>query len=228
MSPGAAATASSAIFAPAPTLPKGPHSLTREQVAASQRERLLAAITHLVAEGGYASATITQTARRAGVSPNVFYEHFANKQECFLAAYDFFAVALLGRVAAGLQIGADWGGFIGSAAHAYLEALESDRIATRAFLLEMDAAGPETRQHRTAAIAGFAALIAERHRQMRIQDPSLGELPERIYLGLSLGVRALVCGALEEEPSPTLTDLVPDVVLWATATIYGAAAAHAA
>jgi AcrR family transcriptional regulator len=199
--------------------------LTRAEVAGSQRDRLLAAVTRLVAERGYAAATITGIVKSAGVSPNVFYEHFATKEECFLAAYDVFASALLERVASDVAVGAEWEEFVASAAAAYLEALESDRTATHAFLLEMDAAGPQARARRTVAFQAFAALLAERHRQMRAEDPSLGELPERIYFGLTLGVRSLVCALLEDEPATALTSLVPDVVCWASATIYGAACA---
>ena len=213
------------VFATPSALPRGPHRLTREQVADSQRGRLLGAIAALVAEHGYAAATITATARRAGVSPNVFYEHFASKEECFLAAYDVFARALLEAIATQVEPTTEWPAFIASAAGAYLGALEADRPAARAFLLEMDAAGPEARRRRHEAFAAFAALLRERHEQMRRADASLGPLPDRIYLGMSLGVRALVCEALEQPSRRPLTDLVPDILHWLTATIHGAAAA---
>ncbi len=213
------------IFRSLRPLPRGPHKLTREEVAASQRERLLAAIASLVAEHGYATTTITDTARHAGVSPNVFYEHFNDKQQCFLAAYDVFADALLARVVEQTAPSSDWAEFIRNAAIAYLGALESERQAARAFLLEMDAAGPQARKRRHHAFAAFAAMLRERHAQIRVHDPSLGPIPERIYLGLVLGVRALICTALEEEGCFPLTDLVPDVMHWFLATIHGATAA---
>ena len=209
------------------SLPRGPHRLTREEVTRSQRQRLLRAVTQIVAETGYASATITGIVKRAGVSPNAFYEHFATKEECFLAAYDGFAQHLLARVAAGLEVGGGWEEFVGSAARAYLGALDDDRVAACAFLVEMDAAGPTARGRRTVALAAFATLLAGRHRAMRARDPSLGELPERVFLGLSFGVRALASGVLDGSKAP-LAGLSGDVVLWASAMIHGAAAAQEA
>jgi AcrR family transcriptional regulator len=215
---------SSGIFAPT-QLPRGPHRLSREEVASSQRGRLLAAITGLVADRGYASTTITDLARAAGVSPNVFYEHFASKEECFLAAYEVFTTTLLTRVSDQVEPTDDWTAFLLGAADAYLSALEGDRPAARAFLLEMDAAGPEARRRRNNAWSAFAALLRDRHEQMRAHEPRLGALPERTYLGICLGVRALVCGALEESPPAPLTELTPDIVHWVIATIRGASAA---
>ena len=69
-------------------LPRGTHGLDPSLVAASQRTRLLEAVGRAVAEKGYAAATIDDIVRGAGVSKKTFYEHFQDKLECFLAAYE--------------------------------------------------------------------------------------------------------------------------------------------
>src|SRR3989442_12855138 len=90
-----ASAAQSPIFETLPALPRRPHRLTRTEVAASQRTRLMAAFTELLAERGYAAVTIGELASRAGVSRAAFYEHFADKQACLLAAYDHFAARVV-------------------------------------------------------------------------------------------------------------------------------------
>src|SRR5687768_18574853 len=80
-------------------LPRGTHGLDRDVVEASQRTRLLEAVGRAVAERGYAAATIDDVVRRAGVSKKTFYEHFADKQDCFLAAYEAASEELLERFA---------------------------------------------------------------------------------------------------------------------------------
>ena len=82
-------------------LPGGRHGLSREAVAESQRERLLAAMTVAVGRRGYRDAHITEVVDRAGVSRRTFYEHFGGgKEECFAAAYqrsiDMLAMKTLG------------------------------------------------------------------------------------------------------------------------------------
>src|SRR6266576_1786673 len=69
-------------------LPRGRHHLTREQVRASQRGRMLLEMVEAVAAKGYASTSVADVIAGARASRETFYEHFENKQDCFLAAYD--------------------------------------------------------------------------------------------------------------------------------------------
>src|SRR5581483_8986086 len=99
--------------APPPVrLPRGPHQLSREEVAASQRLRLERAITELLAERGYAAITIGELAARAGVSRGAFYEHFSGKENCLLSAYDRWAANLLESMAGGVTEETTWDQFI--------------------------------------------------------------------------------------------------------------------
>src|SRR5204862_880215 len=68
-------------------LPRGPHSLSREEVELSQRARLLQAATEAVAELGYVKTTVADILARAGVSRATFYQLFSDKEHCFNAAY---------------------------------------------------------------------------------------------------------------------------------------------
>src|SRR6478752_2495333 len=70
------------------TLPPGRHLLPSEFVANNQRARILFATSELVAERGYQKTTIELIAKSARVALRTFYEHFASKEECFLAAFD--------------------------------------------------------------------------------------------------------------------------------------------
>jgi AcrR family transcriptional regulator len=214
------------IFETPPALPRGPHSLTREQVAASQRMRLMAAFTELLAERGYAAVTIGELATRARVSRAAFYHHFADKEACLLAAYDHFAATILAALTADVDEDAPWSAFIQATVGGYLATLEDDPIAARAFVVGMDAAGPAARRRRRNAVKGFAAVIAQRHAAIRSRDPSLGPLPEPVYLALALGVRELVHDALEADPAPDLRQLAPHIVVLMTAVVEGATAAN--
>ncbi len=82
------------------TLPKGRHSLSREQVEASQRTRLLKAAVELGTERGFAPLTLADIVRRAGVARSTFYEYFADKEECFMEAFEYAAERVLERVLA--------------------------------------------------------------------------------------------------------------------------------
>jgi AcrR family transcriptional regulator len=79
-------------------LPRGTHGLDPSLVAASQRTRLLEATGRAVADKGYAATTIEDIVRGAGVSKKTFYEHFSDKLDCFLAAYEAASDELLEHV----------------------------------------------------------------------------------------------------------------------------------
>src|ERR1700722_948203 len=69
-----------------PGLPRGRSPLPLPAVRASQRERLLRSVLAAVAESGYLAVTVADIVRRARVSRVAFYAHFADKEDCFLAA----------------------------------------------------------------------------------------------------------------------------------------------
>jgi AcrR family transcriptional regulator/DNA-binding MarR family transcriptional regulator len=71
----------------------GRDSLSRDKVDGIQRARILSAMGEVVAERGLGAATVASVVARAGVSRRTFYELFADREECFLAAFDH-AVAL--------------------------------------------------------------------------------------------------------------------------------------
>jgi AcrR family transcriptional regulator len=217
----------SPIFHPPPALPRGPHQLARTEVAHSQRIRLMAAFTELMAERGYAGVRIGELVNRAGVSRATFYEHFEDKQHCLLAAYQHFAAEVMSAITPEIDEHVPWREFVKVTLDAYLAVLQRDLTAARAFTVEMDAAGPIAREHRRAASDAFAKLLAERHAAIRARDRSLGPLPQPAYLALALSARELVRDKLEREQAPDLHQLAPDLMLFATAIVEGAAAAHA-
>src|SRR3954451_3272974 len=81
-------------------LPRGPHGLERDVVLASQRGRMLGAMADAVARKTYAGTTVADVVAGAGVSRKTFYEHFRDKEECFLAAFDAGVDTLLEAITA--------------------------------------------------------------------------------------------------------------------------------
>jgi AcrR family transcriptional regulator len=227
-SEGREALQRNSMFGEMTPLPRGPHRLSREEVQASQRTRLLTAIVDLVAERGYADTTITAIARKAGVSPNVFYEHFADREACFVAAYDAFTTTLFERMGRMVPSAVNWDDFIKGMLESYFGLLEEEPRAARAFLVEIEGAGTRARARRRAAYLTATAFLHEQHDALRQQDPSLGALPQRAFLGFVHACRDLACDVLEYEPETDLRALIPDLAAWITASVYGAAAIDAA
>jgi len=145
-------------------LPPGRHGLSREQVARSQRGRILRAIAEAVSEHGYVMTPVAEVLRRAGVSRETFYEHFSNKQECFLAAYDASASTLLGAMTGAVRSGSEADSVAEKLERMlarYLEVMASEPAMARTFLVEVYAAGPAALAHRVEVQTRFTDVFAK-------------------------------------------------------------------
>jgi AcrR family transcriptional regulator len=143
-------------------LPRGRHHLPREQVLASQRDRMLRAMADAVAEKGFARVTVADVISRAGVSRETFYEHFADKEACFLAALDDGARTLLRILSSVLAHAAgDPIERLDLMLNAYLNTLAAEPAFTKAFLIDAYGAGPTATGRRIELQQRFVDLVAE-------------------------------------------------------------------
>lgn len=79
-------------------LPRGRDAIAVDAIAADQRRRLLEALPQAVAENGFEATTVEHIVKLGGVRRNSFYEQFADKRDCFAAAYEIAQERLLGVI----------------------------------------------------------------------------------------------------------------------------------
>ena len=209
------------FFAKPAVLPRGRHGLPRQQALTLQRERMMAAITELMAERGYEPVRVGDVSERAGVSRATFYECFENKQDCAFAAYDRFIEVLLQRIAPALDPAKGAQAYAEAILEAYLGTLEDDPVVGRAFLHEIDAAGAPARSRRRDSLRAFAEGIRHHHEIVAEYDGSMRLLPDIGYLGVVYGVRQVASDALDQSREPDLRCLIPDLTRWILAAFRG-------
>jgi AcrR family transcriptional regulator len=180
-------------------LPRGTHGLDPSLVAASQRARLLEAAGRAVAEKGYAAATIDDIVRGAGVSKKTFYEHFQDKLDCFLAAYEAASDELYEHVRAAQDSADDWVERTRAGIRAYLRWLAAEPALARVFLIEIAAAGPEALARRER----LRDRYAERMHELQAE----ASVPEEIFHAVVAAADDLVVRRLRE--GRDLLDLEP-------------------
>jgi AcrR family transcriptional regulator len=171
-----------------PGLPRGRSRLPPGDVHASQRERLLHSVIAAVAESGYPAVTIADIVRRAKVSRAAFYSHFANKEECFLAATAEGRQLMLGHVVSvtrALPAGASDEEVLRVACRAYLRFLAEEPAFARVFYVYMPAAGAEAASRLDAGPRLFAELDRRWHRRARENHPDWPAVPGEAYLALA-------------------------------------------
>src|SRR5437588_4096594 len=197
--------------APPRTLPRGPHQLAREVVLASQRGRMIEAMAEAVAEKGYATTTVADVVARAGVSRRTFYEHFSDREDCFLAAYDAGVDLLLGHLQAEAEAGAglDWAERTRRGIRAYLEVMAAEPAFARTFLIEVLAAGPRALARRAEVHARFVELLRTQAAQARADRPELPDVPDEVFRAIVGGVNELVSTWVREGRGARLPELGP-------------------
>ena len=208
---------------PASRLPSGRHGLTREAVVASQRGRLVDAIAHVVAEKGYAATTVADVVERAGVSRRTFYEQFADKEACFLAAYDLGLAVVLGRIGAAVEVhpGSGWRRQARSGVEAFLALLASEPAFARALQVEILTAGPAALERRAGMLVMFAGVWRNVHERARAEEPTLPELPDEVFTILTAGLEELVRDCIRTRGAAALPELT-EPVLRTVFAVFGA------
>jgi AcrR family transcriptional regulator len=204
-------------------------------VRSAHRDRLVEAMIGLVAERGYAAVTVADVVASARVSKRTFYQHFADREDCFLAAYVAAAEGPLTRIAEAVApaVEADPGApapdlaaEVDAATRAYLEALAERPELTRTLLTEISGLGHRGWRVRREVLNRFAdqlsalvALGAERWAAGGGDEvPGLvgvRGLPRPTAVALVGGINELVLDAVEDgrghrlgELAPTVTELV--------------------
>jgi AcrR family transcriptional regulator len=197
-------------------LPSGRHSLTRETVLASQRGRLLDAMAEAVAEHGYGATTIAHVVSHAGVSRKTFYEHFRDKEHCFLAMYDTGIAFVIGRLVEALEAEEDPSERLVAGLRTFLEVLSEEPAFCRSIVLEVYAAGATGIARRRAVLQVFAERYLDVNRQARESDPDIKPLRGEVALGIVGAILEAVSERIEHGRTaelPDLTDALGDFVV---------------
>lgn len=174
---------------------------------------MIDATIEVVGEKGYAELTVADIIAGAGVSRRAFYEHFANREECFLATYD----SIMADSSAALRrVFASSSGLLANAEGAVRELYEraSRRPgALRVLMVEIGTAGP-------AGIARREQLGAAHEQALRESlglPPGPGPIPNPVLRGVVGGLGAVLYTHLHQRRRRRqLIQEIPNLVAWAT------------
>lgn len=176
------------------------------------RVRLLEGLAAAITEKGYAATTISDIVRHARVSKRTFYEHFEDKDACFLASYTAASEETLRKIATAAAPGLPWKERLHAATLAYLDALEARPEVTRTYLLEIHAAGARALQLRREVHQRFAEQLRGLVQTARGEHPELRALSPAMATALVGGINELVLVAAEKGRAGQLRELADTAV----------------
>jgi AcrR family transcriptional regulator len=209
-----AARAAEQLAAGKTRLPPGRHGLPRAFIAENQRERLLNGVVEAVTEHGYNETTIGKITEASKISRRTFYEYFASKEECFLAAYTMVDDHVRGSMLAAADPSEPWPEQVRAKLAVLLDVLSRDAAVARFYLVEPLAARGEI----AARYRDAMQLLAETIRPQSPLSEMDVEVRDQVLMG---GIATLISRRLKAGGGDRLAELLPDLVELALAPYLG-------
>jgi AcrR family transcriptional regulator len=182
-----------------------------QHVARHQKARLEGAMVEAVARHGYAGTTLRELVTLAGVSKSTFYQHFENKQDCFLATFDEIVVQLSARVGEAYRSGGDFRGQLTAGLAAFMNLAVEEPAAAGLTSVESLTLGAAGVAHRERASEGFEALI----QQSFDHSPAEREVSAVTVRAIVAGIRGVTYQRLRQGKREELPGVVDELVEWA-------------
>ena len=191
---------------------RGANGLSRDQVERHQRRRLYEAMVEIAASRGYQTTTIKAVCALAGVSRQTFYDLFgADKEECFLGAYDYVVDRATKRIALAYRGEPDPERHLCRAFAQFCREVVTEPEAARVALVEALGGGPSAVARMRRTRLTFEQMIGASFSDA----PDGVALPPLILKGIVCGVeritrRRLLAGDVRELPA-----LADELLAWA-------------
>lgn len=206
--------------------PAGIRKLPSDLVRVIQRERLLVAMLNAAAELGYLETNVQDVIDRAGVSRPTFYEHFSNKEDCFLAAFDTSANRLRKKIdAAARKGGSVWRDRVRFGLEALLTFAAREPDTARTLVVEARAASAAAVRRRVELLDHFASCLDSQARELLPQRPFHTEVTASGIIG---GVESLLYSRLCKQEYDQLESLLPSLMYFVVLPYEGHEAADEA
>jgi AcrR family transcriptional regulator len=179
-----------------------------EAVATGQRERVLAATERLVAERGCAGTSIERIAKQARVSSITFYDHFASKEEAFVAAFDRAVEETQAWLVQEAPAEHPWPARVREGLRALLAAIATHPERARMCLIEAQKGGPQLLARYESALDAVVPQL----REGRQLDSAAEGLPDTLEEAIAGGLAWLLRERLEATGAEGIEEMLPRLV----------------
>ncbi len=186
------------LEAPSP-LPRGRPRAPAAEVARNQRERILFATAEIAVQKGYSATRIADITATAGVDGRVFYAHFRDKQQAFLAVHELGVQQMMAISAVAYFSGATWPERIWEGVRASTHFTASYPVVSHMGFVESHAVGSSALQRIDDSRTAFTIFLQEGYQQ-NARSPPRGALEAIAAATFEIGYRQLRSGKGRELP----------------------------
>ena len=191
-----------------------------DEHALAVRRRLEDAMAAAVTEKGLAATTIADVARHAGTSKRTFYEHYADKTECYLSLFATRSAAMVAQVDAALRPGELPATVqLTNAARTFLDVVTTDPVLGRGHLSELATLGEEAARVRREVVDRNAASILEMVERARANGTAVRRISHLEAVCVVGGLNEIGLRALDPQSGVATDDLVETATRFMTAVL---------
>jgi AcrR family transcriptional regulator len=194
-----------------------------ELVNSPKREKILEGMLEAVGAEGYDATSVRTVLDHTGLYRQAFYDNFADKDACYLAALEMGIGRLEAIVRRAGASEESWRGQLAAGLGALLDYLDAEPDIGRGIVVEVHAAGPEALARRAEAMKRVADFI-----DLARQEAGESESPPQIAPeGIVAGIHAIVHSRLSTGATDGFRGLLPEFMYFAVLPYFGAEAASA-
>lgn len=172
------------------------------------RARLIDGLASSLAENELGATTVADIVRHAHVSKRTFYEHFADKRECFAALAVSVTDQMLAVIDQAIEREDTWEAKARAACLTYMRVAASAPQLTRTLVLEVQAGGPEALRVRRRAYKLYADTFVRLSEQAARERPDVRPMSPAVATAIVAGINELMLEVVEEGRAERLTEVV--------------------
>jgi AcrR family transcriptional regulator len=192
-----------------------------ELVNSPKREKILEGMLEAVGAEGYDATSVRTVLDRTGLYRQAFYDNFADKDECYLAALEMGIERLEAVVKTAGRREGTWREKLRAGLGALLDCLDAEPDFGRGVIVEVHAAGSKALERRAEAMKRAADFI-----DLARLESNEGEAPPQIAPeGIVAGIHAIVHSRLSTGATDGFRALLPEFMYFAVLPYFGAEAA---
>jgi AcrR family transcriptional regulator len=162
------------------------------------RQRLLDALAQSIAEDGYRATTVADIVRRARTSRRTFYEHFADKEACFIALLTGANADVIRRISGAVDRTAPPETQIQQAITAWIEAADSRPTLMLSWIRDSPTLGAKTRRLQRDLQESFVVLLRDLTDTAELRAAGIGPVSRQMAIVLLGGLRELIAVTVED------------------------------
>ena len=198
-----------------------------ETTSSITRARIFEAMAQAVSERGYAAVTVADVVTAGRISRRTFYEHFEDKEHCFLETYRTGCESAIAQIDSSLREleEPDWRTRLSVSLETFLAILAAEPHFARVLLIDVLGAGPRALEMRERMLGVYVEHYRGLGERARAEEPNLPAVPDAFLRGLVGGIAELLqqclMGSSAGEVSEHLRALHPTLFSFAASVLTG-------